>query len=90
MRCKVRNAGEAPEPAIKAEGEEDAGLQWKNPGKRPGHVGELGLVQVEIEAQPIQPGPRDCGGDDIVGKGQQSPPVSAYSHRRPLPILVRH
>ena len=39
-----------------------------------------GSMQVEVEAQPVQPGPSDRRGDDVVGKGQQRSPVSAYFH----------
>ena len=77
---QVGKTRKAPQTPIESEGEKDYGLQRQHPDQRAPHIGDLRLVQVEIEAQPIQTGPCDRGGGNVVQKRQPRSPVSTYFH----------
>ena len=77
---KIGQAGETPQPSIEPERQENTGLQRQHPGQRLQHVGELGLVQLEIVSKPVEADPGQRRGNDIVAKGKPCSPVSAYFH----------
>ena len=77
---QVRKACKAPKAPIQAECKKNPGLKRKYPGERIPDIGNLRLMKLEIEAQPIQPDPRDRRGDDVVGERQPGSPVSPYFH----------
>ncbi len=78
---QVGEAREAPQAAVKPEREEDSRLQRKNPREREQHVGQERLAQVEIEAQPVDPGPGDGRHAGVVEERERRAPVQVEGHR---------
>ena len=59
---QVEQAREAPQAAVKAERDEDRALQRQDPRQHDHHVREIGLAEIEIEADQIHRGPGERGG----------------------------